>query len=88
MNDQRIEVPETWKDEETIDADFRLHYLDQLFEYPEEVRAAFRAGWKAGARQATMNMWRWILATVFGHKEPAAGADPEEDINEEGRNKE
>lgn len=65
-----MKPPETWNDEETLDADLRLWLHSESVEYSEDVLQAFRIGWKAGARQATINMGKWIHRVVFGHEEP------------------
>ena len=60
-------APATWEDEETMNACFHEYFQDHLYEYPDAIKEAFRIGWKAGAGQATINMWHWINETVFGH---------------------
>ena len=70
-----MKLPETWNDEEIIDADIRLWLQGQK---NDDVIHAFRIGWKAGARQATINMGNWIHEVVFGHKEPERKVEADE----------
>ena len=70
-------LPATWEDEKAIVLDWQLWLQSDLVEYSEDVLKAFRIGWKAGARQATVNMWHWIDGIMLGHarQEGCAGPD-------------
>lgn len=70
MNDQNHKPPETWNDEKTMEADMNLLMVSQYIKYDDKVVQAFRIGWKAGAREATVRMWHWIQKEIFGHEEP------------------
>lgn len=69
MNAKDYTPPDTWNDEETIEADMRAFLLTDYVAHDEKVLQAFRAGWKAGARKASMNMTHWIQSVMFGHSE-------------------
>ena len=79
MSTQDCAPPDTWKDQETIEADMRAYLLTDYVAHDEKVLQAFRAGWKAGARKATMNMAHWIQEIVFGEKESEQEPGAEED---------
>ena len=70
MNAQDYTPPDTWNDEETIEADMMAYLLTDYVAHDKKVMQAFRAGWKAGAREATVRMWHWIQKVIFGHEEP------------------
>ena len=65
-----MKPPEPWKDEKAIEADMLLWLQTHFVEHDDEVLKAFRIGWKAGAREATVRMWHWIQKVIFGHEEP------------------
>lgn len=78
MNRQDDRPPATWNDEAAIEADMQLWLQSHIVEHDERVLKAFRAGWKAGAKQSTVNMWNWIRKVVFGHKEAEQSSEKTE----------
>ena len=82
MSAQDCTPPDTWKDQETIEADMRAYLLTDYVAHDEKVLQAFRAGWKAGARKATINMVHWIQNIVFGHSEKDQVSEKEGAMNE------
>ena len=48
MSAQDCAPPDTWKDQETIEADMRAYLLTDYVAHDEKVLQAFQAGWRAG----------------------------------------
>ena len=63
-----MNIPETWHDEEAIEADMKLWLQSDLIEHSENVRQAFRIGWKAGARKAAMDIWKTIRGSFLAKR--------------------
>ena len=70
MNAQDYTPPDTWNDEETIEADMRAFLLTDYVAHDEKVLQAFRAGWKAGAYYSAFQMFHWIRTKILGIEEP------------------
>lgn len=66
----KLEIPETWNDEKTIEQDLCIRLQAHHIKLSNEAKQAFRIGWKAGAMQATVNMGRWMQEIKFFHGEP------------------
>lgn len=62
--------PATWNDLKTCRQEYKLWYGFRHFSCEEQHISvdSFRRGWKAGARIATIEMWKWINRVVFRHE--------------------
>ena len=64
-----MNIPETWNDTESIEADLILWLQPGIVYQDPQVLEAFRIGWKAGARKSTVDMWHWINKAVLGREQ-------------------